>query len=126
MHRPTFIIAEPEPVGALSARKLVIETAKFNVITAYSKAELMEVVERFPAVDAVVVHRDLMARGIETSIQELKRAVHGKPVILVSPSMPEDAGRGDYLVDSHEPEDLLRLLRELFGDPRPAESSKSE
>jgi hypothetical protein len=30
--RPTFLMAEPEQ--ALSTRKLVLETAKFNVITA--------------------------------------------------------------------------------------------
>jgi len=32
--RPTFLMAEPEPEQALSTRKLVLETAKFNVITA--------------------------------------------------------------------------------------------
>jgi len=121
MPRPTFIIAEPEPFGALSARKLVIETAKFNVITGYSKGELIEVFERFPSVDAVVVHRDLIAKAMTESIQELKRAMDGKPLILLSPNLPEDAGQGDYLVDSHEPEELLRLLRKLFGDPRPVE-----
>ena len=103
----------------MSSRKLVIETAKFNVITAYSKAELKELVERFPAIDAVVIHRDLIAREMAASIEDLKRAINGRPVILVSPNMSDDTGQGDYLVDSHEPEDLLRLLRKLFGDPRP-------
>ena len=37
MGRPTILIVEPEPNEALSARKLVVETAKFNVTTAYSE-----------------------------------------------------------------------------------------
>jgi hypothetical protein len=125
MPRPTFIIAEPEPVAALSARKLVLETAKFNVITGYSKAELMELIERFPGADAVVVHTDLIAKGIVAEIDDLKQSIDGKPLILVSPSMAEAAGEGDYLVDSHDPENLLRLLRHLFGDPRPSELTQT-
>ena len=39
MARATFIMAEPEPEQALSARKLVLETAKFNVITSHSVGE---------------------------------------------------------------------------------------
>ncbi len=34
MPRPTLLIAEPEPEQALSVRKLVLETGKFNVLTA--------------------------------------------------------------------------------------------
>ena len=33
--------------GSISSRKLVIETAKFNVITAYSGTEAIETLERF-------------------------------------------------------------------------------
>jgi hypothetical protein len=35
-HRPTLLVAESEPVEALSVRKLVLETDKFNVLTAHS------------------------------------------------------------------------------------------
>jgi response regulator RpfG family c-di-GMP phosphodiesterase len=59
MARPTFLIAEPEPANALSARKLVIETAKFNVVTAHSRSETMELWQKFPNVEAVIVHSEL-------------------------------------------------------------------
>ena len=40
MRRPTFIVAEPEPDQALSSRKILLETFKFNVITAHSEPEM--------------------------------------------------------------------------------------
>src|SRR4051812_48605380 len=42
MARPTLLVAEPEPEAALSVRKLVLETAKFNVLTAHSDEETVE------------------------------------------------------------------------------------
>src|SRR5690349_2301472 len=48
MRRPTLIVAEPEPGQALSTRKLVLETAKFNVLTAHSTDEALDVFQSFP------------------------------------------------------------------------------
>jgi hypothetical protein len=42
MPRPTVLVTEPEPLQALSVRKSVRETAKFNVLTAHSAREAME------------------------------------------------------------------------------------
>ena len=42
---------EPEPNEALSVRKLVVETAKFNVTTAYSAAEAKELLQKLPRGD---------------------------------------------------------------------------
>jgi peroxiredoxin len=49
------MIVEPEPNEALSVRKLVVETAKFNVVTAYSTSEAKELLRLFPNVDATVI-----------------------------------------------------------------------
>ena len=38
MIRPCFLIVDQEYAGSISTRKLVIETAKLNVLTAYSPA----------------------------------------------------------------------------------------
>src|ERR1700678_1020935 len=54
--RPSFIVAEPEPEQALSSRKLLLETFKFNVITAHSVPETLEMVQLFPRCDALIVH----------------------------------------------------------------------
>jgi hypothetical protein len=40
MIRPCFLVVDQEHSGSISTRKLVIETAKFNVLTAYSGAEV--------------------------------------------------------------------------------------
>ncbi|HEX6906594.1 MAG TPA: response regulator, partial [Terriglobales bacterium] len=52
-------MAEPEPDQAISARKLVLETAKFNVITAHSAREALDLCEQFPAIDALILHDGL-------------------------------------------------------------------
>src|ERR1051326_6469868 len=53
-HRLTFLIVESEPQQGLSTRKLLIETAKHNVLTAYSPHEGLETLRRFPYVDCIV------------------------------------------------------------------------
>ena len=60
MARPTLVVAETEPVAALSVRKLVLETAKFNVLTAHSAAEAAEIFDKAPQiVSALVIVSDL-------------------------------------------------------------------
>lgn len=115
--RPVFIIAEPEPEQALSARKLVIETAKFNVITAHSVEELFFCLQDFPSAEAVVLHIALAKGGLEKLVKRLRLALPGKPIILLSPSAAS-ARLTDHAVSSHDPQELVQLLRELFGDPR--------
>jgi hypothetical protein len=41
MPRPTILVAEEEPSQALSVRKLVFETAKFNAFTAHSTRQTL-------------------------------------------------------------------------------------
>ncbi len=117
MVRPTFIIAEPEADQALSARKLVIETAKFNVITAHSPEEFLELAKLFPNVDAVIMHTRLADRRAQELVHMVRRLLPEKKLIAISPSRSEVSGV-DHEVDSHDPQELVNLLREQFGDPR--------
>ena len=117
MARPTFIIAEPEPEQALSARKLVIETAKFNVVTAHSSKEMLESLDLFPGVSAVIIHSSLKGGTAATLVKQVKAKRNDMPVILLSPSGTGVKG-ADHAVSSHDPQELVNLLRELFGDPR--------
>jgi hypothetical protein len=55
--RPCFLVIDREFPGSLSTRKLVLETAKFNVITVYSGREGLETLRRFPAIDGIVTWR---------------------------------------------------------------------
>jgi CheY-like chemotaxis protein len=56
--RPTILVAESEPLQALSVRKLVLESAKFNVLTAHSTEEALDILHMFPNVNAAVLVMD--------------------------------------------------------------------
>lgn len=114
MPRPTLLVAEPEPEQALSVRKLVLETAKYNVLTAHSTQEALDLFGLFPNVNAVVLVRggkvdcDRVARHIKTLTKEI-------------PLLGIRCNGTDYRLDSYDPEQLLQTLRELVGDPREME-----
>ena len=117
MARPTLLVAEPEPSQALSVRKLVLETGKFNVLTAHSGIEALDLFQQFPKTDAVILV------GYETidceSIgKKVKAERPGIPVIVLSPRIGDQYGFADHTLSSHEPEQLLDLVRSLLGDPR--------
>jgi CheY-like chemotaxis protein len=115
--RPTLLVAEPEPAEALSVRKLVLETAKFNVLTAHSTREAIDIFQSFPNISATIA---VDGDGIdcEAIIAAIKDAVPKVPAIALSARMGYLCRTADHHVSSHEPEQLLRLVRELLGDPR--------
>jgi hypothetical protein len=115
--RPTFLMAEPEPDQAISARKLVLETAKFNVITAHSAREALDLCERFPRIDGLIVHGSLQGDCAKI-VANFKRGNENKPAILLAPSASSSCDGVNHTISTHSPEALLHLLRELFGDPR--------
>jgi DNA-binding response OmpR family regulator len=118
MARPTFLVAEPEPEEGVSARKLVLETAKFNVITAYSTKEALEHLERFPSIDAVILHCRLLDKP-SVIADVAKKQNKKRKVIALSPQAAK-VKQADYHLSSHEPQELLNLVRKLYGDPRDA------
>lgn len=117
--RPTLLIAELEPLQAISARKLVLETAKFNVVTAHSGQETIDLLNKFPAVDGVIVHSELHDLSAAEVFQDVKKADARKPTILLISGVARSRKDADYTVASDEPDTLLQLVRKLFGDPRP-------
>jgi CheY-like chemotaxis protein len=117
MPRPTILMAEPDPVQALSVRKLVIETGKFNVITAHSTEEAIDLFHLFPKVDAVVLvdSREVDCEVVGKKIKEQKDKL---AIILLSPRIGAKCEYADHHLSSHEPQRLLDLIREMLGDPR--------
>lgn len=109
--RPTLLVAEPEPPQALSIRKLVLETAKFNVLTAHSTEEGIAIFRRFPEIDAAVL---VSGEGIDCEFmaKQIKATSVDIPIIGIRCEM------ADYKIPSFEPEQLLAVLRSLLGDPR--------
>ena len=97
--------------GSISTRKLVIETAKFNVITAYDEAEALDCLRRFPKVDGVVVNADMADDGeCRKLIDNLRAIVPNLDVIVISLLLIGDwyrLGSSLDLVASAAPPDAL-------------------
>jgi DNA-binding LytR/AlgR family response regulator len=108
---------ESEPLQALSVRKLVLESAKFNVLTAHSTDEALDILHMFPKLNAAVLVMDdtidcrLVARTI-------KQVASGIPVVATSARIGQKCEDADHMLSSHEPEKLVNLMRRLLGDPR--------
>ena len=117
MPRPAFLVAEPEPEQALSTRKLLLETFKFNVITAHSERETVDLLHLFPNIDALILHCGIKNFDAENVIRVVKTTVPKLPIIALTPTDREFAW-ADYVVHSHDPQELLQLVHKLFGDPR--------
>ena len=123
MVRPTLLVAELEPGSALSTRKLVLETGKFNVLTAHSSKEASELLAAGEAIiSAAIVTSDLKGGG--SLIAQIKKHKPNLPVILLSPNRNAEARGADHHLSSHEPQELLQLCRELLGDPRAIDEKK--
>jgi DNA-binding response OmpR family regulator len=117
MPRPTLLVAEPEPDQALSVRKLVLETGKFNVLTAHSTREAVELFHLFPNISAAIIAtgNDMDCDEIGKTIKSFSEKV---PVICLSPLIGAKSSFADRTLSSHEPEELLNAMRSMFGDPR--------
>lgn len=113
MVRPCFIVVDPEHSGSISTRKLVIESAKLNVITAYSGAEAIETLKRYPAVDGVVCNREVRDIPLHKLIAALKECNRNVPVIMVGPGIDEHP-QPDHTVESFDPRRLLDVLQGLM------------
>ena len=111
--RPCFIVIEREFPGNISTRKLVIETAKMNVITAYSSAEGIETLRRFPHVDGIVLSTEVNDMPCAVAAKQLKEIAPHAPLVIISPNAHELCTFGDHRLSSHEPQDLLTKLRDL-------------
>jgi CheY-like chemotaxis protein len=116
MIRPCFLVIDNQFPGSISTRKLVIETAQLNVLTAYSAQEGIEMLTRFKRVDGIVLDTeiaDMECRKLIDRLREIRRDV---PIITVSPSGDDRCGGEQYHVSSYEPQALLDQLRHICGE----------
>jgi CheY-like chemotaxis protein len=114
-HRLSFLIIETEPSQGLSTRKLLLESAKHNVITAYSGKEGIETFQRFPNVDAICIDAEL--NGLKSSdVAKKVRSANPKiRIVGLSPRLAARCDWADQTIDSHDPAALLKLLEEMGG-----------
>lgn len=102
------MIEHEQPEG-LSARKLVVETAKHNVLTAYSMDDGLELLRRFPNVDVILVHGTLLERYPDI-LSSIKAESQHTPIVLAAPFANMRSPHADFIIDSHHPQQLLQLL----------------
>jgi DNA-binding NtrC family response regulator len=113
MIRPCFLVVDQEHSGSISTRKLVIETAKLNVITAYSGVEALETLTKFPKVDAVVLDAGVRDVPCTTLVNQIKQHQPGMPVILAGTLGHDYCPGADHYLETFDPNRLLKLLQEL-------------
>lgn len=113
VHSLVLLMMETEQPEGLSARKLIVETAKHNVLTAYTRKSGLDLLHRFPAVDAVLVHG--LLPHCEDLIAEVRRVAPQVPVIVATPSAHRNYAGATFVIPSHEPRALLDLLAKGFG-----------
>lgn len=107
-----LMIEEEQPEG-LSSRKLVVETEKHNVLTAYTPENGLDLLRRFPNVNAVLIHSAVLTKQ-HGLIAEIRSVAPKVAIILASPLSNESRSDVDFVVDSHRPQDLLNLIRREF------------
>jgi CheY-like chemotaxis protein len=122
MNRPCFLVIDREFPGSISTRKLVIETAKFNVLTAYSGKEALEIFNRFPAVNGIVLDGGLDDLSPSEVTREVKRIQPKVPVVVIATPGFNGCPEADYQLESFDPARLLEILRGL----RPEASAEIE
>ena len=95
----------------------MLETAKFNVLTAHSTREGLDLFQLFPNISMAVlvggqaIDCDAIAKGI-------KEATDKVPVVFLNQSIGSICRHADESLPSGEPEALLSLIRSMLGDPR--------
>lgn len=114
-HRLAFLVVEAEPAQGLSTRKLLLESAKHNVLTAYSPHEGERMFRRFPHVDVVAIDGGF---GGDVCGGLVKRLKSQNPKIRIVAFMPQEGAHcswADETTSSHDPAGLLKILEEMGG-----------
>ncbi len=114
MVRPCFLVIDREHAGAISTRKLVIETAKFNVLTSYSSAEAIATLEKFPAVDGVVLDAGMDDMHCTDLVRGLHQIRPNLPIIAISPPGSPNCDGVTHQLESFDPRRLLAILEKLM------------
>ncbi len=98
-------------MGSISTRKLVLETGKLNVITAYSYPEGMATLEAFPNVHGVVVSSD-RNREAEGFLHAVRARYPAIKRVMTGELPAGDVA--DVHVESFAPDKLLQAIWGLF------------
>jgi CheY-like chemotaxis protein len=114
-HKPVILCVDDENLP-LALRKLVLEKQGYQVVTAASAPDAMQVLESYP-VDLVLTDH-LMPGGTGTDLAKtIKESRPGLPVILMSGvnETPTDAGYADLFISKVEgPAAMCQKIAEVL------------
>ena len=110
-----FLVVEAEPAQGLSTRKLLLESAKHNVVTAYSPEEGAKMFRRFPHIDVVAIDGSFGEKAFGELVREFKSHNSGIRVVGFVPNDSMRCSWADETISSHDPAGLLHLLEEMGG-----------
>jgi response regulator RpfG family c-di-GMP phosphodiesterase len=113
MIRPCYLVIDRETSSGISTRKLVIETAKFNVITAYTAEEGIETLKKFPAIDGVVADAGIDDIPCDELVNRLKKLQPKLTIIVICTPGSVHCEKADHSLESFDPRKLLDLLERL-------------
>ncbi|MGD0648658.1 MAG: response regulator, partial [Acidobacteriaceae bacterium] len=126
MVRPCFLVIDREHAGAISTRKLVIETAKFNVLTSYSSAEAIATLKKFPSVDGAVVDAGMDDMHCTDLVRGLREIRPNLPIIAISPPGSPNCEGVTQQLESFDPRRLLAILEKLVPEATIAIEKREE
>jgi hypothetical protein len=112
--RLIILMVEVEQPEGISARKLILETARHNVISAYCEEDAVELLRRFPGVDLAVVHTELEDSAFESTVRRLKEVRPDLYIIAISPVGAGNKAAVNSVLSSHDPQELLEFLAKRF------------
>ena len=114
MVRPCFLVIDREHAGSISTRKLVMETAKLNVITAYSAEEGLDTLVMYPAIHGIIVDAGLPGMPCAELVQRLRQLAPGLPIVGIGTPRQRSCPGVDHFLEGFEPTKLMNLLRRLI------------
>jgi DNA-binding response OmpR family regulator len=112
--RLVILMVEVEQPEGISSRKLILETARHNVLTAYSGDDAVNLLQRFPNVDLAVIHTELEGNEFESTVRRLKGT---RPDLYIAAISPVHSGTLDgvnAVLSSYDPQALLDFLATRF------------
>lgn len=117
--RPVLVIFESPDAGTSSKRKIALEDAYFNVLTALSIDEAYATAEKFD-VDGFVFD---CGRDDEISVEmceSLKARFPKKPLFVVVPAsrINGNSPKGDYVIPAGDLRSLVSAVLSVLGLPR--------
>ncbi len=111
--RPILLVLDPPDVEMISTRKLILESAKYNVLTATNAEEAVEIAQKTP-INAIILHHQRLNASINTLAEELRSVRPDIPLWVVSPQ-PEPLPFADKVLSSYDPLALVKLVQQTFG-----------